>query len=254
MLTVNAASGFGSGGGGAVYACDAVVFDGAAGSNDSGKISGSFSGSPADTKFVTISFWYKSNQDGTDNQRLFSHSSGGHGFFSKMSSDDKWEMEFYNNANSSIFKVFSSSAWLVADGWTHFFFWYNSSTPAWALFKDGVDDKGTQSTFTADALPDWSRNQEVFGAYQSTTSDPLAADIADFYMTNELVTDITNFAVNGKPVDLGSDGSLPSGTSPVVFLHVDVGETANNFLTNAGTGGDYVVGGALATASSSPTD
>jgi hypothetical protein len=185
---------------------------------------------------------------------MFSHGSGGYGVFHKQSSNNAWYMEFYNNSNASIFLTYSSTAWLVADGWTHFFFWYNSSTSSWALFKDGVDDKGTQSTFTADALPDWSRNQEVFGAYQDTTNDLLDADIADFYMTNELVTDITKFAVNGKPVDLGSDGSLPSGTSPVVFLHVDVGETANNFLTNAGTGGNYVVGGALATASSSPTD
>tara|TARA_R100001244_G_scaffold56847_2_gene48381 strand:- start:98 stop:844 length:747 start_codon:yes stop_codon:yes gene_type:complete len=231
------------------YACDAVVFE-----NDSGKISSSFSGPPTDTKYVTISFWYKSNQDGSDNQRLFTHGSSGTGYFTKRSSNNKWEMELYNNSNVRVFDTLTSSAWLVADGWTHFFFWYDSDTPAWALFKDGVDDKGTESTFTTDGLPDWSQDQEVFGAYQDTSSDPLDGDIADFYMTNELVTDITKFAVDGKPVNLGADGSLPSGTSPVVFLHVDVGETANNFLTNAGTGGNYVVGGALATASTSPTD
>ena len=61
MLTVNAASGFGSGGGPS-YKCDAVVFDG---SNDYGVISGAFSGPPADSKLHTTSFWIKLNGDGS---------------------------------------------------------------------------------------------------------------------------------------------------------------------------------------------
>ena len=53
----------------------------------------------------------------------------------------------------------------------------------------------------------------------------------------------------GAAVDVGSDGSTPTGSSPLVYLHLDSGETGNNFASNAGTGGDLsVTAGALTNA------
>jgi hypothetical protein len=39
-----------------------------------------------------------------------------------------------------------------------------------------------------------------------------------------------------------------------MYLHLDDGETVNNFALNAGTGGDFTVNGTLATAATSPSD
>lgn len=55
---------------------------------------------------------------------------------------------------------------------------------------------------------------------------------------------------NGKPVSLGSDGSTPTGTAPAIYLKGD----KTNFGTNAGTGGNFTVNGALEAASTSPSD
>jgi hypothetical protein len=56
-------------------------------------------------------------------------------------------------------------------------------------------------------------------------------------------------------VDVGADGSAPSGVAPAVYLHLADGETpADNFATNAGSGGGMTVNGALAVAASSPSD
>jgi hypothetical protein len=58
----------------------------------------------------------------------------------------------------------------------------------------------------------------------------------------------------GKPVFLGTDGSLPTGTVPRIYLHLDDGEAASNFATNRGSGGNFAVTGSLTTYGSSPSD
>lgn len=58
----------------------------------------------------------------------------------------------------------------------------------------------------------------------------------------------------GKPVDLGATGSAPTGTAPLCFLHLADGESAANFATNRGTGGNFTTVGALTTYASSPSD
>jgi hypothetical protein len=57
-----------------------------------------------------------------------------------------------------------------------------------------------------------------------------------------------------KPVNLLSDGSGPTGSAPLVYLHLDNGEAVANFRLNRGDGGDFSITGTLETASTSPTD
>lgn len=55
---------------------------------------------------------------------------------------------------------------------------------------------------------------------------------------------------SGKPVDLGTDGSIPTGTAPAIFFSGN----ASSFAINKGTGGAFTLTGALTNASSSPSD
>jgi hypothetical protein len=62
-------------------------------------------------------------------------------------------------------------------------------------------------------------------------------------------------SATGKPVDLGTTGSTPTGSTPLVYLHLGDGESVSNFATNrAGTGNFTISGGGLATCASSPSD
>jgi len=54
----------------------------------------------------------------------------------------------------------------------------------------------------------------------------------------------------GKPVFLGSDGSLPTGVAPAMFFSGD----STAFATNRGTGGPFTLTGSLTNASTSPSD
>jgi len=54
-----------------------------------------------------------------------------------------------------------------------------------------------------------------------------------------------------KPVDLGADGSLPTGTAPICYLK----QNGSNKLVNAGSGGDFnSVVGTVNNCASSPSD
>lgn len=58
----------------------------------------------------------------------------------------------------------------------------------------------------------------------------------------------------GKPVFIGVDGSVPTGTAPLIYCHLDKGEAVANFAKNRAGKGDFTVTGALATRATSPSD
>lgn len=58
----------------------------------------------------------------------------------------------------------------------------------------------------------------------------------------------------GKPANLGATGVTPTGSAPLIYLHLDDGETANNFATNRVGSGNFTVEGALTTYATSPSD
>ena len=58
----------------------------------------------------------------------------------------------------------------------------------------------------------------------------------------------------GKPVDVGTDGSTPTGGQPIIYLSVRPGDAAADFVTNRGTGGNFTQNGTLSLAGTSPSD
>lgn len=58
------------------------------------------------------------------------------------------------------------------------------------------------------------------------------------------------FITVGKPADLGSDGSTPTGIAPILYLN----NVAQTFGVNKGTGGDFTVTGTLTPANTTPWD
>ena len=95
----------------------------------------------------------------------------------------------------------------------------------------------------------------------SSGSIKMDGGLAELYLAPGQTLDISIEAnrrkfidADGKPVNLGLTGASPTGTAPLLYLHLDDGETANNFAINRGTGGNLTVTGALSTYPSSPSD
>lgn len=58
----------------------------------------------------------------------------------------------------------------------------------------------------------------------------------------------------GKPVDLGANGELPTGAAPPIFFHRDSAAAALTFANNLGIGGSFTTTGTLTNAATSPSD
>jgi hypothetical protein len=104
------------------------------------------------------------------------------------------------------------------------------------LYANGTSDLASGSLLT---------NANIFYA---DGGGPLVATDADSWMfngqmcelylnTTQYLNDPTNFASGGKPISLGSNGELPTGTAPIVYLR----SPYTSFNTNSGTGGNFII-------------
>jgi hypothetical protein len=119
-------------------------------------------------------------------------------------------------------------------------------------------DPLSSNTFVANRTIDYATSitGHVVGGSEDaagTTRTPSTnAAMADFYFAPGQWLDLSVTANRrkfidgtGRPVDLGSDGSTPTGTKPAFLLHTSGGESAANFATNRTGNGNFTVGGAL---------
>ena len=214
-----------------------------------------------DSKTGTMSVWLKRDADGAANT-LWSLRvvAAGEASLIQVGPDDLLLILLRNTANANILIVKTLSTILVADGWTHVLASWDQATSTVLIFIDDVDDTAVPST-NLDQEVDYTRADAGIGHDWSAAGNPgtnkMNGDLAEFWFEDGVFLDLTIDAnrrkfisAAGKPVDLGVDGALPTGTSPLIFLS---GATVD-WHTNKGTGGGFTEIGALTTASSSPSD
>lgn len=142
--------------------------------------------------------------------------------------------------------------------WFHFLSsWDVATAGAHNLYLNDVSDK-TVDVFANNTIKytaaDWS-----VGSTPVSGGSKLNGCLAEFYFAPNQFLDFSVTAnrrkfisASGKPVFLGADGALPTGTAPLIYLHLGRGETASNFATNRATGGNFSITGALTTGSTAP--
>jgi len=165
-----------------------------------------------------------------------------------------------NSANASLWEFQSTSTFTTSSnsGWHHFLAavsMVGGNIKTQVYLDDVVLAKADLGGIVAGSL-DWTQSSFFIGVHNSIVQ-MLNADLADVYLNNGEFLDITDvnnrrlfIDASGKPVDLGSDGSTPTGNPPLIFLS---GAT-DSWHTNKGTGGGFTETGALTTASTSPSD
>lgn len=98
----------------------------------------------------------------------------------------------------------------------------------------------------------------TFGFPDSDDAPYYKGDASDVYIAPGQYIDFSDVAVQAKfrdpvthkPVYLGANGELPTGTPPQVFFSGD----SSSFATNRGLAGPFTLTGALTNANSSPSD
>lgn len=172
-------------------------------------------------------------------------------------------VEFGSTAEADCVKISSSNPLVgpdplgTAGTWHNWLFYSDcTGTPVGALYLDDVS-VGEYST-SADGPAPMNGGPFYVGG---DNSDSYTGYLADCWVGAGQLLDLSVTAnrrkfisASGKPVDLGADGSTPTGTAPAIFLSIPNGGTPANFANNLGTGGSFAITGALTLAPSSPSD
>lgn len=144
-----------------------------------------------------------------------------------------------------------AACWDTSRGWARLF--HNGVNVSNATISGAVLTGNVDYT-----VADWTVGRGTFGGSIMTQ------DMADLYFAPGQLLDLTipdNMrrlrTPTGRPADLGASGERVTGKRPAVYMHLDDGETLNNFQANRGYGGAFslVTGtGTYSVAPSSPND
>jgi hypothetical protein len=207
----------------------------------------------SDTQQITISCWVRFN--GGDGNEQVIYITDTDGTFLERTPGNKLRFVVRDSGGGNLVNHTGSANVVASSTWRHVLTSANLATGQAWLYLDGVAD-GTVSATTGTA--DFTKSNHIIGAYFDG-SLKLNADLADLYINRAASFDPSNaanlakFISGGLPVNLGADGSLPSGTAPIGFFRLVPGDAASTFATNKGTGGGMTVTGTLTTSSNSPS-
>jgi hypothetical protein len=216
------------------FEVDAATFDG---SNDYITRGANLTGI-ADGKKGIISLWAKFAADDTGIALLAGNDNA---LFQLVRESDN-TISFRAGDGSSYFaRVSSNDTYTSADGWIHILIsWDLTTTTVQMSINDGADTgsvlSNSDNNITYTALTDWG-----IAAY-SGGGAKLNGCLAELYFNSAEALDISNSSNRRKfisatlhPVDLGSDGSTPTGTQPILYVKM------TTTPSNAGSGGSITV-------------
>jgi len=219
---------------------------------------------PSDGKEWAFSLWFNLSGEDDAVQVFFScEVSGSNRFLLQRSpsggaQDNNLAIVGRNTSNTLILYIeslvdsgsFDSSS--RNTGWNHFLCSGNLATSTAHMYANGVNVFDSSADYFVNSNMDFTGD---FHVGHTNSGAHFHGEIAEFWLDDSFIdfsssTNREKFrSSGGEAVDLGSDGSTPTGSSPLVYLHLNTGETGDNFASNAGTGGDLsVTAGALVNA------
>lgn len=169
---------------------------------------------------------------------------------------------FYNSAATLFFQLIGATP-IPDDSWIPIFVsWKTNLTAGNKLgnFYAGDVDIGTVFSDSDGSFSVGYDNQPFFVGRHDFENYNFVGDMAECWFDDSYIDFSVEanrrlfYSATGKPVDLGSDGSTPTGSQPIIYLSVRPGDVAADFATNRGSGGNFTQNGTLAVASTSPSD
>jgi hypothetical protein len=215
------------------------IFDGTDGMVRASDLSGN-----AASKVGIFSIWVRSANLGASNNYLLAGFPINTGVRFYLSSVGEVILQGRNSATSFVMRIESAAGVFAEDDAEHHILAaWDCATLTAQLWVDDVEIAATM-TVVNDTIDYPSTSWRVSG--DSTTVNLINARVGQLYFNNAEYVDIDNVFIRrrfisaaGLPVDMGSTGSGPTGTAPIVFLN----GSAAAFATNAGTGGNFTIDG-----------
>lgn len=236
--------GGGAGGGGGSPGDAATDFDGSTYYGRGANLTGA-----ADGKQGTLCGWIKFNEDANAHSLLLSLMTGtgsnttdeGMRMFRQGASLGKIGFNIRNSLGTALFNFTTSNDYNSSNGWFWFGVCWDLATAS-SCHARSVSNTGTITTEVSGATGtddnvDYTKGNAFISARNADfLHDGCQAEIwfAGEYLDLSVDANVRKFVdASGNPVDLGEDGSTPTGNQPLVYFPGD------DMTTNLGTGGDF---------------
>ena len=199
-----------------------------------------------DSKSGITSFWLKLSP-GSDGNSLYVLQGTADAFYVLRTNVNAMRFVAKNVATSNRVFLVSSAVAVEAGGWKHYLASWDVATGASHLYVDDVSDLASETNIN-DAL-NYTTDEASIGATTIGTNK-LDGVLSELYFAPGQYLDFSVEAnrrkfitAEGTPANLGADGSLPTGTAPLIYCAG--GKDA--FPANYGTGGSFSAVGAPTT-------
>lgn len=156
-----------------------------------------------------------------------------------------------NSAGATILDI-QHAATLTINTWYHYLVSWDLAVGGSGRVYLNDADSYEQDTYTDDTI-DYTRTDWRFGGQVASSLNRWGGRLAEVYVNLAEYLDFDTESnrrkfidVSGNPVDLGADGSTPTGTAPLVYFSRRTGDTPDAIAVNRGTGGAFTLTGTLA--------
>lgn len=202
----------------------------------------------ADSKKGIISFFMRVDGGASTTRQIVHSTDGGVSVF--LGTDNKIRFRHENSGGTAILDIITTATFSPSASIVHVLgSWDLGTANARHLHIEDVSDL-TETTFTDDTI-DYTKADHAIANNVSGTDgwDGVLAEVyINFgeYLDFSVESNRRKFIdASGNPVDLGTDGSTPTGNQPIVYLPRDFGRVDEN----AGSGGDFTINGSPSLAS-----
>lgn len=143
-----------------------------------------------------------------------------------------------NSGGTAILSIASSATVTVSSGWVHLFCSWDLSAGVSQIYINGVSS-GNNNINNNDTIPYSGDSFEVAGYAGNNFVAPIK--VSEVWFTEAYLSSPGAFRAGSHPANLGANGSTPTGSQPLVYLH----NAYSSFQTNLGSGGNFTVTGSL---------
>jgi hypothetical protein len=219
-----------------------VTFDG---TNDSLNVDDATLGH-SDGKQFLISFWMRTSQPLGTPSFLFVTAAPAVTIGMSLTFDnDKLRFRLSDSTGAKLAEVTSTTEVTSNLGLVHVLVAVDLNVPTVQMAINGVLETLTISVAPTNGTGNF-KNTTFFLGISQVGNALFEGEMGQFYIAQEYLdisvqANIDKFYDNGNPVDLGTDGSTPTGTAPIIFLNNPLATWKNNL----GSGGNLTEVGPL---------
>ncbi len=205
-----------------------------------------------------ISIWLRFDDGGSDSSRQNVHYGDGSVMQIMRESDGIFRIATYGPGGQGFRQDIKANTTIgIADGWTWIGICGNGTVAGNSMFFNNTDV--TVNTQQSTSSEDITIGGYVGGDDGTNPDHWFVGDLFHFWMHLDGYLDLTTesnrrkfITADDKPVDLGADGSTPTGSVPNAYYRVAAGAATSTFANNLGSAGNATLTGTLTRSDTTP--